>query len=65
MLPIALTLHLRPSPGLHLREKRPLIRESAMRTKLSVRNVEAARPFDAPYEIHDTEIKDLLLRVQP
>ena len=36
-----------------------------MRTKLSVRNVEAARPFDAPYEINDTEIKGLLLRVQP
>ena len=36
-----------------------------MRTKLSVRNVESAKPFDAPYEIRDTDLKGLILRVQP
>lgn len=36
-----------------------------MRTRLSVRNVESAKPFDAPYEIRDTDIKGLILRVQP
>lgn len=36
-----------------------------MLTKLTVRNVAAAKPFDAPYEIRDTDIKGLLLRVQP
>lgn len=36
-----------------------------MRTKLSIRNVESARPFDAPYEIRDTDLQGLILRVQP
>ena len=36
-----------------------------MRTKLSVHNIESAKPFDAPYEIRDTDIQGLILRVQP
>jgi integrase len=36
-----------------------------MRTKLSTKNVAAARPQDTPYEIWDTGKQGLLLRVQP
>ena len=36
-----------------------------MRTKLSAHNIESAKPFDAPYEIRDTDIQGLILRVQP
>ncbi len=36
-----------------------------MARKFSVRNVEAARPSATPYELHDTDVKGLLLRVQP
>jgi integrase len=36
-----------------------------MLAKLSIRTIEAAKPFDTPYEIRDTAIKGLILRVQP
>lgn len=36
-----------------------------MRAKLTVRAIEAAKPHAAPYELRDTELKGLLLRVQP
>lgn len=36
-----------------------------MRAKLSPRTVADAKPADTPYEIHDTDLKGLLLRVQP
>ncbi|KAF1055053.1 MAG: Prophage integrase IntS [Delftia tsuruhatensis] len=36
-----------------------------MGTKLTIRAVELAQPAEKPYEIRDTDIKGLLLRVQP
>jgi len=36
-----------------------------MARKFSVRNVEAARPAATPYELRDSEVPGLLLRVQP
>jgi integrase len=36
-----------------------------MKAKLLPRIVESAKPEDAPYEIHDTDLRGLLLRVQP
>lgn len=36
-----------------------------MRAKLSPRVADTAKPAGAPYEIHDTDLKGLLLRVQP
>lgn len=36
-----------------------------MKTKLTPRTVEAAKPEAKPYEIHDTDLRGLLLRVQP
>ena len=36
-----------------------------MRTKLSPKAVDAAKPQDKPYEVHDIDLKGLLLRVQP
>ena len=36
-----------------------------MRAKLTVGTVEGAKPAATPYEIRDTKIKGLLLRVQP
>lgn len=36
-----------------------------MRAKISPRTVADAKPTEAPYEIHDTDLKGLLLRVQP
>src|SRR5690606_2736988 len=36
-----------------------------MRTKLTPRTVDAAQPAAAPYEILDTDLRGLLLRVQP
>ena len=36
-----------------------------MRAKLTPRTVESAKPEATPYEIHDTDLKGLLLRVQP
>ncbi len=36
-----------------------------MKTKLTLRTVKGAKPFTAPYEIRDTDISGLLLRVQP
>jgi integrase len=36
-----------------------------MLAKLSIRTIETAKPFETPYEIRDTQIKGLILRVQP
>lgn len=36
-----------------------------MKAKLTPRTVEAAKPEAKPYEIHDTDLRGLLLRVQP
>lgn len=36
-----------------------------MKAKLSPRTVDGAKPAAAPYEVHDTDLKGLLLRVQP
>lgn len=36
-----------------------------MRTKLSPRVIDAAKPQDKPYEIPDADVRGLLLRVQP
>jgi integrase len=36
-----------------------------MRHKLTVRKIEAAKPSPAPYELHDADVKGLILRVQP
>ncbi len=36
-----------------------------MKTRLTLRTVEGAKPFKAPYEIRDADIVGLLLRVQP
>lgn len=36
-----------------------------MKAKLTPRTVNAAKPASAPFEIHDTDLKGLLLRVQP
>ena len=36
-----------------------------MLTRLSLKNVKAAEPGVAPYEIRDTEVQGLILRVQP
>jgi len=36
-----------------------------MRAKLSPRVIDTAKPAATPYEIHDTDLKGLLLRVQP
>ena len=40
-------------------------RGNSMLTRLSQKNVAAAAPGDAPYEIRDTQIQGLILRVQP
>jgi integrase len=36
-----------------------------MRHKFTVRKVESATPAERPYELHDSEVKGLVLRVQP
>lgn len=36
-----------------------------MGTKLTIRAVELAQPSEKPYEISDSDMKGLLLRVQP
>lgn len=36
-----------------------------MKLKLTPRTIQGAKPFERPYEIRDTELKGLLLRVQP
>jgi integrase len=36
-----------------------------VKLKLTPRSVQGAKPFERPYEIRDTELKGLLLRVQP
>ncbi len=36
-----------------------------MKAKLTPRSVESAKPEAKPYEIHDTDLRGLLLRVQP
>jgi len=36
-----------------------------MRAKLTIRTIEGAKPSATPYEIRDSDIKGLLLRVQP
>lgn len=36
-----------------------------MKAKLTPRSVESAKPESKPYEIHDTDLRGLLLRVQP
>lgn len=36
-----------------------------MKTRLTIRTVEGAKPFTTPYEVRDSDITGLLLRVQP
>lgn len=36
-----------------------------MKAKLSPRIIDAAKPADSPFEIHDSDLRGLLLRVQP
>lgn len=36
-----------------------------MKAKLTLRTVDSAKPAAKPYEIHDTDLRGLLLRVQP